>query len=104
MQLSDSAANRQLSAALEVFKVNASNQQQDTLNNLWNRYETYKTKGTKAEANAALGEVVRYTTSINAAFQAKQADLDAEAANLAGITGGGKAAEGEGDFKVVGVR
>lgn len=104
LQLSDSAANRQLSAALEVFKVNATNKDQDIFNNLWNRYEAYKTKGTKAEAAAALDEVVTYTKSRNAAYQAADAKLDAEAQQFASITGGGKAAEGEGDFKVVGVR
>jgi hypothetical protein len=97
LQLSDSAANRQLSAALEVFKVNATNKDQDIFNNLWNRYEAYKTKGTKAEQDAALAEVVKYTTSRNAAYQAVDAKLDAEQQQLASITGGGKAGEGGGD-------
>jgi hypothetical protein len=95
LQLADSAANRRLSAALDVFRVNATQQQQNTLNNLWNRYEAHKSKGEKAAADAAFEEVVRYTQASNAAFQSTQARLDSDAEALAAISGaGGKAAEG----------
>ncbi len=97
LQLSDSAANRQLSAALEVFRVNASNKDQDIFNNLWNRYEAYKSKGMKPQAAAALEEVQLFTQTKNAAFQAAQYKIDSEQQQLDTIMKGGKNAEGGGD-------
>jgi hypothetical protein len=103
LQLSDSAANRKLSAALEAFRVNASAQEQNLFNNMWNRYEALKSRGRKAEAKAALEELKVFTRVRSASYLTNEEKLAAEKENLAAITGGGSGG-GEGGFTVLGSR